>query len=111
MFQTPFSDQIRNEAGLATMRRRDHDADQVNTIIAAGRADLVALARPHLVDPSFTLHAAAWYEATAFTARQYLAGRDQAFPPGQRDRADLTGCTSRRGRSHVRRRGSRRGLP
>ena len=38
-------------------------ADQVNTIVAAGRADLVALARPHLVDPSFTMKAAAWYGA------------------------------------------------
>ena len=49
MFQTPFSDQIRNEAGLATMCvGAITTADQVNTIIAAGRADLVALARPHL---------------------------------------------------------------
>ena len=38
-------------------------ADQINTILAAGRADLVALARPHLVDPSFTIRAAAWYGA------------------------------------------------
>ncbi len=54
MFQTPFSDQIRNEAGLATMCvGAITSADQVNTIIAAGRADLVALARPHLVDPVF----------------------------------------------------------
>ena len=52
MFQTPFSDQIRNDAGLATMCvGAITGADQVNTIIAAGRADLVALARPHLVDP------------------------------------------------------------
>ena len=41
-------------------------ADQVNTIIAAGRADLVALARPHLIDPTFTLKAAAWYGAPGF---------------------------------------------
>ena len=54
MFQTPFSDQIRNDAGLATMCvGAITTADQVNTIIAAGRADLVALARPHLVDPYF----------------------------------------------------------
>ena len=54
MFQTPFSDQIRNDAGLATMCvGAITTADQVNTIIAAGRADLVALARPHLVDPVF----------------------------------------------------------
>jgi anthraniloyl-CoA monooxygenase len=51
MFQTPFSDQIRNDAGLATLCvGAITSADQVNTIIASGRADLVALARPHLVD-------------------------------------------------------------
>src|ERR1043165_2160606 len=61
MFQTPFSDQIRNEVGLATICvGAITTADQVNTIIAAGRADLVALARPHLVDPFFTMRAAAW---------------------------------------------------
>jgi len=52
MFQVPFSDMIRNETGLATMCVGSiTSADQVNTILAAGRADLVALARPHLVDP------------------------------------------------------------
>src|SRR4051794_25316092 len=52
MFQTPFSDQVRNEARVATMCVGNiTSADQVNTILAAGRADLVALARPHLVDP------------------------------------------------------------
>ncbi|MDQ4137074.1 MAG: bifunctional salicylyl-CoA 5-hydroxylase/oxidoreductase, partial [Pseudomonadota bacterium] len=62
MFQTPFSDQIRNEARVATMCVGNiTTADQVNTILAAGRADLVALARPHLVDPFFTMKAAAWY--------------------------------------------------
>jgi anthraniloyl-CoA monooxygenase len=92
MFQTPFSDQIRNEAGLATMCvGAITTADQVNTILAAGRADLVALARPHLVDPAFTLHAAAWYEAgNVHCPPQYLAGRDQLFRLAQRDRADLT---------------------
>jgi len=92
MFQTPFSDQIRNEAGLATMCvGAITTADQVNTIIAAGRADLVALARPHLVDPAFTLKAAAWYEAgNVHCPPQYFAGRDQLFRLAQRDRADLT---------------------
>ena len=77
MFQTPFSDQIRNEAGLATMCvGAITSADQVNTIIAAGRADLVALARPHLVDPFFTMKAAAWYGAPAIHCPpQYLPGR------------------------------------
>jgi anthraniloyl-CoA monooxygenase len=92
MFQTPFSDQIRNEAGLATMCvGAITTADQVNTIIAAGRADLVALARPHLVDPFFTMKAAAWYGATDIHCPpQYLAGRDQIFRNSVRDRADLT---------------------
>jgi anthraniloyl-CoA monooxygenase len=91
MFQTPFSDQIRNEAGLATMCvGAITTADQVNTIVAAGRADLVALARPHLVDPFFSMKAAAWYGANIHCPPQYLAGRDQIFRNSVRDRADLT---------------------
>jgi len=91
MFQTPFSDQIRNDAGIATMCvGAITTADQVNTIIAAGRADLVALARPHLVDPFLTMKAAAWYGATDIHCPpQYLAGRDQIFRNSVRDRADL----------------------
>jgi anthraniloyl-CoA monooxygenase len=92
MFQTPFSDQIRNEAGLATMCvGAITTADQVNTIIAAGRADLVALARPHLVDPYFTMKAAAWYDLPAVHCPpQYLAGKDQIFRNSIRDREELT---------------------
>jgi anthraniloyl-CoA monooxygenase len=92
MFQTPFSDQIRNEAGLATMCvGAITTADQVNTIVAAGRADLVALARPHLVDPFVTQKAAAWYGVTDIHCPpQYLPGRDQIFRNSARDRADLT---------------------
>ena len=52
MFQTPFSDQIRNEGRLATMAVGNiYEPDHANSILAAGRADLVALARPHLIDP------------------------------------------------------------
>jgi anthraniloyl-CoA monooxygenase len=59
MFQTPFSDRIRNEGGLATMTVGNiSDFDQVNGILMAGRADLVCLARMHLADPYWTLHAA-----------------------------------------------------
>jgi len=59
MFQTQFSDQIRNTLGIATIAVGNiQDWDQVNTIVASGRADLCALARPHLVDPHFTLRAA-----------------------------------------------------
>jgi anthraniloyl-CoA monooxygenase len=60
MYQTPFSDRIRNETGVPTIAVGNIvEADQVNGIIAAGRADLCALARPHLSDPHWTLHAAA----------------------------------------------------
>ena len=60
MFQTPFSDLIRQEAGVPTIAVGSiTEADQVNAILAAGRADLVALGRPHLADPAWTLHAAA----------------------------------------------------
>jgi anthraniloyl-CoA monooxygenase len=91
MFQTPFSDQVRNEARVATMCVGNiTSADQVNTILAAGRADLVALGRPHLVDPAFTLKAAAWYGATdAFCPPQYLPGKDQIFRNSVRDRQDF----------------------
>jgi len=79
MFQTPFSDRIRNELRIATMAVGNiTDADQVNSIVAAGRADLVALARPHLADPYFTLHAAAQlgYDEQHWP-EQYLTGREQ----------------------------------
>ena len=60
MFQTPFSDKLRNEAGVATMAVGNiFEPDHANAILAAGRADLVALARPHLIDPMWTLRAAA----------------------------------------------------
>jgi anthraniloyl-CoA monooxygenase len=63
MFQTPFSDQVRNEAGIPTMTVGNiNTADEVNSILVAGRADLCVLARPHLWDPYWTLHAAAALE-------------------------------------------------
>ncbi|QDP21162.1 bifunctional salicylyl-CoA 5-hydroxylase/oxidoreductase [Bradyrhizobium cosmicum] len=91
MFQTPFSDQVRNEARVATMCVGNiTTADQANTILAAGRADLVALGRPHLVDPFFTMKAAAWYGADgAFCPPQYLPGKEQIFRNSVRDRLDL----------------------
>ena len=71
MFQTPFSDKIRNEGRLATMAVGNiYEPDHANSILAAGRADLVALARPHLIDPFWTLRAAA-----------QLDYRDVAVPP------------------------------
>jgi anthraniloyl-CoA monooxygenase len=91
MFQTPFSDQVRNEARVATMCVGNiTTADQVNTILAAGRADLVALGRPHLVDPAFTMKAAAWYGAgDVFCPPQYLPGKEQIFRNSVRDRQDF----------------------
>ncbi|MEQ6250249.1 bifunctional salicylyl-CoA 5-hydroxylase/oxidoreductase [Sulfitobacter sp. HNIBRBA3233] len=87
MFQTPFSDRIRNEAGIATMAVGNiYEADHVNSILMAGRADLVCLARPHLADPYWTLHAGA-----AIGDRQekwplpYEAGRDQAWRLADRE--------------------------
>jgi anthraniloyl-CoA monooxygenase len=91
MFQTPFSDQVRNEARVATMCVGNiTSADQVNTILAAGRADLVALGRPHLADPAFTMKAAAWYGAgDVFCPPQYLPGKEQIFRNSVRDRQDF----------------------
>lgn len=79
MFQVPFSDRIRNEVGVPTITVGNiFEADHVNTIIAAGRADLCALARPHLADPAWTLHAAA--EQAYFDIawpKQYVGGKVQ----------------------------------
>ena len=79
MFQTPFSDRIRNEVGIATMAVGNiTEPDHVNSIILAGRADLVCLARPHLANPYWTLHAAvAMGDAGTEWPLPYLAGRDQ----------------------------------
>jgi anthraniloyl-CoA monooxygenase len=86
MFQTPFSDRIRNEAGLATMAVGNiYEPDHVNSILMAGRADLVCLARPHLADPYWTLHAGvALGDAHTHWPLPYLAGRDQAMRLAER---------------------------
>jgi anthraniloyl-CoA monooxygenase len=94
MFQTPYSDQIRNEAGVPTIAVGNiTDADQVNSIIAAGRADLCALGRPHLADPHWTLHAAAQlgYEPQPWPV-QYLSGKSQLERQMQRQ-AELLGTS------------------
>ena len=79
MFQTPFSDRIRNETGMATIAVGNiYEPDHVNSILMAGRADLCCLARPHLADPYWTLHAAARLGVLGETwPKPYLAGRDQ----------------------------------
>jgi anthraniloyl-CoA monooxygenase len=79
MFQTPYSDRIRNEARVPTIAVGNvTEPDQVNGIVAAGRADLVALGRPHLADPHWTLHAAAQlgWRGQPWPV-QYRSGRQQ----------------------------------
>src|SRR4029078_383983 len=79
MFQAPCSDRIRNDAGIATLAVGNiYDADHVNSILMAGRADLVCLARPHLANPYWTLHAAADLGYDGLTwPKPYWPGRDQ----------------------------------
>ncbi len=84
-YQTPFADRIRNEVGLPTIAvGAIASYDDVNTIILAGRADLCALARPHLYDPHWTLHAAAEQGVEVPWPAQYQAGSRK--PPAGRDR-------------------------
>jgi len=79
MFQTPFSDRIRNETGMATMAVGNiYEPDHVNSILMAGRADLVCLGRPHLADPYWTLRVAARFgDRQEAWPPPYYAGRDQ----------------------------------
>ena len=79
MYQTPFADRIRNEAGIATIAvGAISEADHVNSIIAAGRADLCAIARPHLANPAWTLTEAARFGFTAIDwPRQSRSGKQQ----------------------------------
>ena len=81
MYQTPFADRVRNEAGILTMAvGAIQEADHANSIIAAGRADLCAVARPHLADPAWTLHEAAKLQTRALQwPRPYESGRDQLY--------------------------------
>jgi anthraniloyl-CoA monooxygenase len=79
MWQTPFADMIRNVVGIPTIAVGNiFEADHVNTIVGAGRADLCAIARPHLADPSWTLRAAAGQRYGAqWWPSPYLAGKSQ----------------------------------
>ncbi len=92
MYQASYADWVRNEVGIATMTvGAITTPDQVNTLLAAGKADLVALARPHLANPHFTLQASAWYQHQGqYWPPQYHPGRDQAYRNAARDRAELT---------------------
>ena len=87
MFQTPFSDRIRNEAGINTMAVGNiYEADHVNSILMAGRADLVCIARPHLSNPYWTLHAGVSIgDRSEKWLKPYEAGRDQMWRLSDRD--------------------------
>lgn len=87
MFQTPFSDRIRNDVNMPTMAVGNiYEPDHVNSILMAGRADLVCLARPHLSDPYWTLHAATQIGDRHETwPLPYEAGRDQSWRLADRD--------------------------
>jgi len=89
MYQTPFADRIRNEAGIATMAvGAISEADHVNSIIAAGRADLCAIARPHLANPAWALLEAAriGYHELEWP-KQYLSGKTQLERNLEREKA------------------------
>ena len=88
MFQTPFSDQIRNEVGIMTIAvGAIFEADNINTIIAAGRADLCAVARMHLVNPAWTLLEAAkiGYKDVKWP-KQYVSAKVQIERNIERDK-------------------------
>lgn len=97
LFQTPFSDKIRNEVGIATIAvGAISEADHANSIIAAGRADLCAVARPHLADPSFVIHEAAkiGYEEQEWP-KQYRSARMQYINNLQRAAADAAAAATK----------------
>ena len=93
MYQTPFADRIRNEAGIATIAvGAISEADHVNSIVAAGRADLCAIARPHLANPAWTLSEAAKIGFPAVDwPKQYRAGKAQLEAGFARERASAPG--------------------
>ncbi|WP_026431259.1 bifunctional salicylyl-CoA 5-hydroxylase/oxidoreductase [Paracidovorax oryzae] len=89
MFQTPFADRIRQEAGIATIAvGAISEADHANSILAAGRADLCAVARPHLANPAWTLTEAARIGYTAVEwPRQYRSGKQQLEAHFEREKS------------------------
>ena len=98
LWQTPYSDRIRNEARVPTIAVGNiTEADQVNSIIAAGRADLVAIGRPHLADPQWTLHAAAQLGFAGIRwPVQYYLGRVQLEREVQRAKEIAASATTMR---------------
>ncbi len=98
MFQTPFADRIRQEAGIATIAvGAISEADHANSILAAGRADLCAVARPHLANPAWTLTEAAriGYSAVEWP-RQYRSGKQQLEAHFEREKS-LAAATGGKG--------------
>jgi len=102
MYQTPFSDRIRNEVGIATIAvGAISEADHANSIVAAGRADLCAVARPHLADPAWTLHEVARLAPALDSAparalewpRPYWSGRDQLYREAAKQRVVQAGVS------------------
>ena len=99
-YQTPYADRIRHEAGIPVIAVGAISSyDDVNTIILAGRADLCALARPHLWDPHWTLHAAAdqgvevdWIPQYRSGARAPNTGKDVRRAPLRRFDGDDSRC-------------------
>jgi anthraniloyl-CoA monooxygenase len=87
MFQTPLSDRIRNESGICTMAVGNiYEADHANSILMAGRADLIVIGRPHLSDPYWTLREGAKTgDRHAAWPLPYSAGRDQIWRLADRD--------------------------
>jgi anthraniloyl-CoA monooxygenase len=97
MYQTPFADRIRQESGIATIAvGAISEADHVNSIVAAGRADLCAIARPHLANPAWTLTEAAkigWTEVA--WPKQYRAAKSQMEANFAREKALAAGGGAR----------------
>jgi len=97
MWQTPFSDLIRNTIHVPTITTGYiQDIDQINTILLNGRADLVALGRPLLLDPNFVRHAQAYeqYEPSDIP-NQYKAGISHLYPLMQSERKNVEGMKKR----------------
>jgi anthraniloyl-CoA monooxygenase len=93
MYQVPFAEAVKNVLGLKTMCvGAITEAGQVNTIIACRRADLVAVGRPHLTNPNFSLQAAAWYATRIKVPAPYISGAAQLYRETEKTRdkqADL----------------------
>ncbi|MDO5103077.1 MAG: bifunctional salicylyl-CoA 5-hydroxylase/oxidoreductase [Lautropia sp.] len=98
MFQTPFADQIRQEAGVPTIAvGAISEADHANSILAAGRADLCAVARPHLANPAWTLTEAARIGYTPIEwPAPYRSGKPQMEANFAREKAALQAWQGRR---------------